>query len=180
MLRLEEMDLMKRLAALIPPPRANTIRFHGVFAPASKLRSKVVPMTEASEHETPAAEKPGKDRLGWAELIKRVFGTDVLECGKCGGRMEVMAAITERAAIRRILRHLGLPSELPPLPRARVQECLPFGGEASPTADADASDDALGPAPRWVDHLSQEPEIAVEQLPAWMRWSGRPEPNPAE
>jgi hypothetical protein len=181
MLRLEEMDLMRRLAALIPPPRANLTRFHGAFAPASRLRPLVVAATHARVLDGPASEKPAGGRLKWAELIKRVFGTDVLECGNCGGTMEVMAAITERAAIKRILRHLGLPSELPPLTRAQVQEWLPFGGETrEPATSQESSDEDLGPAPRWVDHVSQEQEIAVERLPAWMRGPGRPEPNSAE
>ncbi len=34
---------MLRLASLIMPPRVNLVRFHGVFAPASPLRSRVVP-----------------------------------------------------------------------------------------------------------------------------------------
>jgi hypothetical protein len=32
---------------MIPPPRFNMIRFHGVFAPNPKLRSEVVPQKEA-------------------------------------------------------------------------------------------------------------------------------------
>ena len=35
--------LLQRLTALIPPPRANLTRYHGVFAPGSKLRARVVP-----------------------------------------------------------------------------------------------------------------------------------------
>jgi hypothetical protein len=37
------MQFMARLAALIPPPRHPLIRFHGVFAPHSKARARVVP-----------------------------------------------------------------------------------------------------------------------------------------
>jgi len=47
------------------------------------------------------------------------FQTDVLECPKCHGRLRVMAVITERDAARRILAHLGLPTEAPPIARAR-------------------------------------------------------------
>ena len=32
---LDPLDLMARLAALVPPPRVNLVRYHGVFAPAS-------------------------------------------------------------------------------------------------------------------------------------------------
>jgi hypothetical protein len=37
------MQFLARLAALIPPPRHPLIRFHGVFAPHSKARARVVP-----------------------------------------------------------------------------------------------------------------------------------------
>ena len=36
---LEPMDLMARLAALVPPPRMHLTRYHGVFAPYSRLRA---------------------------------------------------------------------------------------------------------------------------------------------
>jgi len=34
---LEPLDLMARLAALVPPPRMHLTRYHGVFAPHSRL-----------------------------------------------------------------------------------------------------------------------------------------------
>ena len=39
------MEFMRRLAALVPPPRCPLIRFHGVFGPHSSWRSLVVPDT---------------------------------------------------------------------------------------------------------------------------------------
>jgi hypothetical protein len=43
----------------------------------------------------------------------------VLQCPKCNGRLRVLAVITERASLRRILAHLGLPTEATPPARAR-------------------------------------------------------------
>jgi hypothetical protein len=34
----EPLDFLRRLAAIVPPPRLNLVRFHGVFAPRAKLR----------------------------------------------------------------------------------------------------------------------------------------------
>jgi len=48
----------------------------------------------------------------WADLMRRTFGFDVLECPRCGARMRLVATIEQRAVIERILRHLRLPSEL--------------------------------------------------------------------
>ena len=40
---LEPLDLMARLAALVPRPRMHLSRYHGVFEPHSKLRAAVTP-----------------------------------------------------------------------------------------------------------------------------------------
>ena len=39
----EPLDFLSRLAALVPKPRVNLTRFHGVFAPNSKHRALVTP-----------------------------------------------------------------------------------------------------------------------------------------
>ena len=39
----EPLDLMDRLAALVPTPRVNLTRYHGVFAPNHRLRVQVTP-----------------------------------------------------------------------------------------------------------------------------------------
>ena len=44
----EPMELMERLAALVPPPRFNITRFYGVLAPASTIRPLIVPHVETS------------------------------------------------------------------------------------------------------------------------------------
>lgn len=36
-------ELIEKLAALVPPPRANVIRYHGVLAPAAAARAQIVP-----------------------------------------------------------------------------------------------------------------------------------------
>ena len=40
---LEPLELMEKLAALVPAPRANLIHFRGVVAPAAKWRTSIVP-----------------------------------------------------------------------------------------------------------------------------------------
>jgi hypothetical protein len=58
-------------------------------------------------------------RVDWASLLRRSFSVDVLECPKCRGRLKVVAVITERDPVQRILAHLGLPTDAPPVARAR-------------------------------------------------------------
>jgi len=69
-------------------------------------------------------------RVDWATLLRRSFSVDVLECPKCHGRLRMIAVITEREPARRILAHLGLPTD--PLPVARARD---------PTVDADEAGD---------------------------------------
>ena len=58
-------------------------------------------------------------RIDRARLLRRTFDLDVLQCPRCRGRLRVLAVITEREPVVRILSHLGLPTEASPLARAR-------------------------------------------------------------
>jgi hypothetical protein len=68
----------------------------------------------------PRYEEPVREhRIAWAELLQRVFEVDALACPKCGGRMRVLAVITDPTVAARILRCLALPSRAPPLATSR-------------------------------------------------------------
>ena len=58
-------------------------------------------------------------RVDWATLLRRSLSVDVLECPTFHGRLRVVAVITEREPIQRILAHLGMPTAPPPVARAR-------------------------------------------------------------
>ena len=75
------MEFMGRLAALVPRPRVNLTRFHGVFSPNSKLREYVVPQKPVEEQGNP---KPKAYSMTWAQRLKRVFAIDTEKCEKCG------------------------------------------------------------------------------------------------
>jgi len=49
-----------------------------------------------------------------------VFGFDVLACPRCGGRLRLIALIEQAAVLDRILRHLGVPTEIPAPSPARA------------------------------------------------------------
>jgi hypothetical protein len=73
--------------------------------------------------------RPGaRDDFPWASLIWRVFLKDILECTRCSGRMEIVAAVTSPVGVVRILEHMGLPSVAPAVhpPRPPPQVELPF------------------------------------------------------
>jgi len=121
---LEPQELLAKLAALIPRPYVNLIVYHGVLAPNAKWRREVVAFGHpkaASEPSSSSARKVARARnRTWAELMRRGPDIDVLECPECGGRMRFVAAIMLASAIRRILRHLGLPSDPVELAPARA------------------------------------------------------------
>jgi hypothetical protein len=87
-LLLTPLQLVKKLAALVPPKRANLTRFHGLFAPGAALRQLVVPkppeevllqveVVDSPARPSPAAGPPRltrTPRLCWATLLQRTFG----------------------------------------------------------------------------------------------------------
>jgi len=99
---LEPLDFIARLAALVPHPRLNLTRFHGVFAPNSKQREHIVPRRE------PKAQVPDKPMapMTWMQRLKRVFAIDIETCPKCGGKLRVIACIEDPDVIATILEHI--------------------------------------------------------------------------
>ena len=68
---------ISRLVSLVPRPRVNLTRFHGVFAPNSKYRALVTPAkrgrgktVKALNDQTPAEKRAS---MTWAKRLKRVF-----------------------------------------------------------------------------------------------------------
>jgi len=137
-LRLTPLELLERLARLIPPPRMHRHRYHGVLAPNAKLRAAVVaigrPDVEDSEAEVvdlvPPHVAPGEDadapapsthraRIRWAVLLSRIYGVLPLLCPGCGGEMKILAFLTDPPVVSSILLHLDLHHLPPPLSPAR-------------------------------------------------------------
>lgn len=128
---LEPLDLMSRLASLVPKPRVNLTRYFGVFAPHFKHRKLVVlrgkkEKTETDDKqtsptcETQKGEKENNPtplqkalRLTWAQRLKRVFNIDIETCPKCSGKVKIISSIEDPKVIKKILDHLKLPSQAP-------------------------------------------------------------------
>ena len=121
---LQSLELLEKLAALIPRPYVNLIVYHGVLAPNAKWRGEVVDFGRPQVEKASSASTPKKvgvlQNRTWAELMRRGLDVDALECPDCGGRLRFVAAILLSSAIRRILGHLGLPSEPVELAPARA------------------------------------------------------------
>ena len=174
----DPVELLERLAALVPAPRTHLVKYHGVLGPCAGWRDRVVPdppggvgsvlfgeLTagqggrcvgpSAAMHGTeedpalgaasvasdacgsrpsPAAvdggvlehhpllgsgegapvKKSRRKNRSWADLMRHLFDSDLLECPACRGRLRVLAAIQDPEAIRAILNCLGLDSRPPP------------------------------------------------------------------
>jgi hypothetical protein len=112
----EPVELLERLAALVPRPRVNLVLYYGVLAPRAAWRRAVVPGATPGVAGRRADRRPNPT---WADLMRRGFGFDVLACPRCGRRMTLIAVIHARAIVERILRHLGEPTDLPRLGPSR-------------------------------------------------------------
>ena len=125
---LTPMQLLDRLAALIPPPRLHRHRYYGVLAPNSPQREAVTALAvdpAADKPKPPESNERGAStiskamRYTWAMLIARIYEVLPLICPLCGGEMKIIAFITERTEVQKILAHLGEPTEPPKQAKAR-------------------------------------------------------------
>jgi hypothetical protein len=63
----------------------------------------------------PSSAAPRRRNYTWSELMKRVWGLDVLECPRCRAHMRILADIHSPDAIQKILKCLDLPTRAPPI-----------------------------------------------------------------
>jgi hypothetical protein len=108
----EPLDFISRLVALVPRPRINLTRYHGVFAPHSTYRALVTPTqrgkgkkgiaAQQQQDQTPAERRAS---MSWAQRLKRVFNIDIETCSKCSGDVRIIASIEDPAVINKILAH---------------------------------------------------------------------------
>jgi hypothetical protein len=136
---LAPLAFIARLAALVPPPRRHTVRYFGVLASHSGLRSQVVP-APATPPGAPAQDKPAtRSRyIPWAELLRRTFAIDIV-CSKCQSPLRLIALIKTEPIASKFLTAMHLPTEIPKLHPARP----PPGAPAWGNGDHEASDDWL-------------------------------------
>lgn len=99
-------QFIKRIIALIPPPKQNLIRYIGVFGARHKKRSKITSLACPKKVKT----KKKVYRTPWSELLKYVFKYEVSNCDHCGTKLTLVATITSQNICQKILNHLGRPA----------------------------------------------------------------------
>ena len=126
---LDALDFVHAVVTQIPDARRHLVRYYGGYShrrraavrakngsPAASpaaFESEGAPSATPAVPEPPAASaipaEPGspeaRRRSAWARVLKKVFEVDPLVCPRCGGAMRVIAWITDRAVIDRILTH---------------------------------------------------------------------------
>ena len=121
-IKLSPLELLEKLAALVPLPRAHLVRYSGCLAPHSKLRAAIIP-TPRQQGVDGDTSKTGTPYWNWARLLGRVFDLDMATCPFCRrGSLHIIAAITQESVLTRILRHLKLASVPPPIAPARLRQ----------------------------------------------------------
>ena len=111
------MAFLPRHSSVFPSIAARA--YHGVLAPASPLRDALVPRPAArKEHELAEGQSGGmspgcpvvgaghlsrENYIPWAELLRRVFGENVLRCPHCRGRRHLISIITDPEVVGRVL-----------------------------------------------------------------------------
>ncbi|MCP3878559.1 MAG: IS91 family transposase, partial [Sulfitobacter sp.] len=163
-LMLTPLELIDRLAALIPPPHTHRHRYHGVLAPNATLRAAVTALArEASNDAQQQREKKDTEdtldavwrspaRYLWAMLLARIYESAPLACPQCGADMRIIAFVTDGVSVRRILTHIGEPADPPRIAPAR----------GPPAWEAEAE------ALQLVDTIAQpEPDFSFDQTVDW-------------
>ena len=163
-LRLTPLELLDRLARLVPPPRIHRHRYHGVLAPNARLRSTVISIGRPETADTPVgvqstfspdhtshpvaprdrSDEPGStgatprarsSRMLWAQLLARIYEVLPLLCPACGGEMRIISFITLPSTVERILLHLDLPHRPPRVSPARGPPQAELHLDQSPAFD---------------------------------------------
>ncbi|WP_437962231.1 transposase [Sorangium sp. So ce119] len=115
---MDPLSLLCRLVTSVPTPRFHTVKYAGVLASTSPWRKLIGPRPAKPQEPAKADDEPAPKRKPggyrpWAELLRRTFAIDVLECPTCKGRMKLVAMLTQPRSIARFLSALGEPTDVP-------------------------------------------------------------------
>jgi hypothetical protein len=81
-IKLSPLELLEKLAAIVPLPHAHLVRYAGCLAPHSKLRAAIIP-TPRQQGVNGEKTKTGTPYWDWARLLGRVFDLDMATCPFC-------------------------------------------------------------------------------------------------
>jgi hypothetical protein len=163
---LTPLELIDKIAALVPRPRTHRHRYYGVLAPNAPLRAAVTALAPAAVAAVPPAptsaandEEPrhrAAARYLWAMLLARIYEAFPLVCPICHAQMRIIAFINEAATVKKILDHIGESTQPPRIAPARGPPLWEAAGAES-----------VGNEPLWDASTQPGPEIEFDQRSAW-------------
>ena len=165
---LTPLELIDKIAALVPPPRAHRHRYYGVLAPNASLRAAVTalaPVAVVAPPPAPAADVAATEeaphravaRYLWAMLLARIYETLPLSCPICHSQMRIIAFINDAGTVNKILDHIGEFTRPPRIAPARG----PPLWEPAAAAERARND------PQWDPSAQPAPEMEFDQRIAW-------------
>lgn len=125
------MDFNSIRSSLVPKPRVNPTRFHGVFTrgglpPNSKHRAVATKASAAGKNRLMSWTSLQHPRnvgcrvsMIWLQRLNRVLNIDIKICTVCGGTAKGIACIEDPIAINKVLDHLEKKS-VPTSPTLRL------------------------------------------------------------
>lgn len=119
---LSQMELIEKLAALVPPRYLHQTRYFGAFASASKMRPKIIIRPHVKKGYVASGSK-GAEKISWSWLLKRTFKLELQRCLVCHAKIKVENCVLydDPIAIRKVMRVLGLKYHPPPRRPARYK-----------------------------------------------------------
>ena len=156
------LELITKIAALAPPPRAHRHRTYGGLAPNTSLRSVVTALAPAAVPLAPASAASSGEpchraasRYLWGMLLARIYEALPLSCPICHSLMRIIAFINDTGIVKKILDHIGESTQPPRIASARGP---PLWEAAAEQAEND---------PQWDSSTQPAPEIEFDQRIAW-------------
>ena len=160
---LTPLELIDKIAALVPPHRAHGHRCYGVLAPNAPLRPLVTALAPVAVPPAPilvaTRDLPrhrAVARYLWAMLLARIYEAFPLQCPICHASMRIIALINDACTVEKILDRIGESTQSPCIAPAR----------RPPLWEAAAAQQANND-PQWDWSAHCAPEIEFDQRIAW-------------
>jgi hypothetical protein len=117
---MDYLEFIARVTSHIPDKGQVMVWYYGLYANAYRGKMKKAgasALRVVRKNFRPLSSK------GWAEMIRKVYKVDPLVCSRCGGRMKLIAFLTNHVVVDRIIDHLKLTfvAEKPP-PEGALQD----------------------------------------------------------
>ncbi len=110
------LEFLARVVSHIPDKGQVLQRYYGWYASRTRgIRRRAGLEGQQTVYAAPVPVPLRQARRRWAELLRRIFEVEPLECPRCGQTMRIVSLITEPRAMDRVLDHLRL--SLPVRPR---------------------------------------------------------------